>query len=248
MCINLEVTTVKGRDYPFSASSVGDRQNFWLEFPFSVDMWQVSESLTFLLCSDSLPSELSSRICTQVWEMHRDQLLQKGQLKWATQPSCQSITWWLNEMRLMIWCFSCRLDEGLKQALGCKGCIRCPWNNDPPVSFTRTRIMHFDFCTWNLIQITKWRGKIFNWLQGLAQFVWKCLFVYVWMHKRTQFFLFPFWVLVTYLHYHHRRRGSLFETESHIREYLQLVFISKCCYVYISFKCSSTDLETLLWA
>ena len=182
--------------------------------------------------------------------MHWDQPLLKEQLKWATKPNCQSITWWFNEMRLMIWCFPCRLDEGLKQALSCKGFIRCPWNNDPPFSFTRTRIMHCDFCTWNLIQITKWRGKRFKWLQELAQFVWKCLYVYVWMHISmfmyvciwTQIFLFPFWVLVAYLQYHHRRRGSLFETESHIREYLQLVFIS-----FVSLKYSSTDLETLLW-
>ncbi len=36
--INVEVTTVKGRNYPCSASSIGDRQNSGPDFSFSVDL------------------------------------------------------------------------------------------------------------------------------------------------------------------------------------------------------------------
>ena len=48
---------------------------------------------------------------------------------------------------------------------------------------------------------------------------------------QTQFFFSPF-VLSTYSQYQKWRWGSLFESSSHIREHLQLVFIPKCCYVY----------------
>lgn len=82
------------------------------------------------------------------------------------------------------------------------------------------------------------RSQRFNKLQGLVQCI-KCFYVCMWIHIcmsmpvciQTQFFFSPF-VLSTYSRYQKRRKGSLFESRSRIREHLQLVFIPKCCYVY----------------
>lgn len=61
---------------------------------------------------------------------------------------------WLPIVRLTIWWWRLLvgLNERLKQALCYQGLIWSPWYKNYPLTITRTWIMNFDFCTWNLIR------------------------------------------------------------------------------------------------
>ena len=53
----------------------------------------------------------------------------------------------LEILKLSFWRCLSSLNEGLKQALCCKGLIRCPRYDNPPSTFTSARIINLNICT-----------------------------------------------------------------------------------------------------